>query len=154
MEALKSLLKTMKLMSYVVIALGVLSPAVSFAETVTAEYKCTSECTMCLFYSKKTVCSEKYADDSAESMKAKKLTKFVNDGLVVPDDKLKPNFNLDSFASKYFNCEMMIKKADQIREATQNMCVSKVVKYKKTVMVPRMPASQVQQAPVEDKGSR
>jgi hypothetical protein len=119
----------------------VLLPKYAQAEVLGAEYKCTTQCTLCINYPKKTVCSARYPEDGEEFIKAKKLSKFVNDGLVVPDDKLKPGFDLNSFAAKYFNCELMIRKAKQIAEATQNMCVTRTVNYKKSVLVPRSPAS-------------
>lgn len=129
-------------MTYAIVAYCLFSPEMSQASSgIMAEYKCTSKCTLCITYPQKTVCSQKYTEDGEEYMKAKKLAKFVNDGLITPDDKLKPNFDLNNFAAKYFNCELMIKKAEQIREATQNMCVTKTVNVKKTMLVPRMPAS-------------
>lgn len=155
MEALQLFKKMLKFASYLTAAYLFFSPELSQAQALTAEYKCTNSCTFCITYPKKTVCSDKYSEDSAEYAKARKLSKFVNDGLIVPDEKLKPGFNLDVFAQKYFNCELMIKKADQIREATQNMCVSKVVQYKK--MMVRSPASSgsaPKLPPVPDKGSR
>jgi hypothetical protein len=124
-----------------VILLSLLFPKYAQAEVLSSEYKCTTQCTLCINYSKKTVCSSHYPEDGDEFIKAKKLSKFVNEGMVIPDDKLKPGFDLNSFAAKYFNCELMIKKAKQLAEATQNMCVTKTVNYKKTMLVPRSPAS-------------
>jgi hypothetical protein len=140
METQKAFNKVLGLTGFIFVV-TLLLPQLSLADQVTAEYKCTSKCQLCINYPKKTVCSDKYSEDGDEFLKAKKLSKFVNDGLVIPDDKLKPGFDLNTFAAKYFNCELMIKKAKQIAEATQNMCVAKTVSYKKTTLVPRSPAS-------------
>lgn len=110
-----------------------------FAAGITAEYKCTSDCSLCITFDKKTVCSEKYPDESEEYEKAKKLSRFVNEGLIVPSSDIKQGFSLNAFANKFFNCEFMIKKAEQIKQAAENMCVRKTVKHE--TFVPRQPAS-------------
>lgn len=106
-----------------------------------AEYKCTSKCTFCVTMGKKIVCSSQYAEDSDEFEKGRQLKKFVNDGLINPDDSLKQGFTLDGFNQKYFNCEIMIRKAEQIQDAAQKMCVAKTVRYEKTTFQKRSPAS-------------
>jgi hypothetical protein len=160
MEKLK---KILKMISYGVALYFLFSPVqVQAADVVSAEYKCTSKCNLCLTYSKKTVCSESFVEDSAEYMKAKKLSRFINDGLITPDEKIKPGFGLEQFGHKYFNCDLMIKKAEQIREATQNMCSSsgstKTAKSsssssKKMPKMPRMPASRSSSADEEQSES-
>jgi hypothetical protein len=125
-----------------VIAAGLFGYAYFSAEPVfalSAEYKCTSECTLCINFDKRTVCSERYADDSEEYEKGKKLSRFVNDGLINPSPDIKQGFSLNAFANKFFNCEFMIKKAEQIKQAAENMCVRKTVK--RDTYVNRVPAS-------------
>lgn len=128
---------TASLLGYVLLS----ADTVYALEPATAEYKCTTDCSLCITFPKKTVCSAKYADDSEDYLKGKKLSKFVNEGLIIPTPDLKAGFNLNAFATKFFDCDLMVKKVAQIQEATQNMCVRKTVKYKKTVLVPRSPAS-------------
>lgn len=113
----------------------------SESSAATAEYKCTSKCTFCVTIGKKVVCSEKFSEDSDDFEKSRQLKKFVNDGLINPDDSLKQGFSLDTFNQKYFNCEIMIRKAEQIQEAAQKMCVAKTVRYEKTTFQKRAPAS-------------
>ncbi|MCC6137846.1 MAG: hypothetical protein IT287_04390 [Bdellovibrionaceae bacterium] len=110
-------------------------------QAASAEYKCTSKCTFCVTMGKKIVCSEKYAEDTEQFEKGRQLKKFVNEGLINPDESLKQGFTLDSFNQKYFNCELMIKKAEQIQDAAQKMCVAKTVRYEKTVITKRSPAN-------------
>jgi len=111
-----------------------------FAAGLSAEYKCTTDCSFCVtFDGKKTVCSEKYADDSEEYEKGKKLSRFVNEGLIIPSSDIKQGFSLNAFANKFFNCEFMIKKAEQIKQAAENMCIRKTVK--RETYVNRVPAS-------------
>ncbi len=113
----------------------------SSAHAASAEYKCTKKCTFCVTMSAKTVCSEGYSEDSEEFDKGRQLKKFVNDGLIVPDASLKNGFTLDQFNNKYFNCELMIRKAEQIQAAAQTMCVAKTVRYERTVIQKRAPAN-------------
>lgn len=113
----------------------------SFADAASAEYKCTNRCTFCVTIGKKTVCSEKYSEDSDEFDKGRQLKKYVNEGLIVPNESLKQGFNLDDFNQKFFNCELMIKKAEQIQSATQQMCVATTVRYEKKVIQKRAPAN-------------
>lgn len=113
----------------------------STAQAAKAEYKCTSKCTFCVTMGAKVVCSEKYSEDSDDFEKGRQLKKFVNEGLINPDGSLKQGFSLDKFNQMYFNCELMIKKAEQIQAAAQTMCVAKTVRYEKTEFTKRQPAS-------------
>lgn len=115
---------------------------ISAAEAATAEYKCVNKCTFCVTMGKKVVCSEKYSEDSDDFEKGRQLKKFVNEGLIVPNESLKQGFSLDAFNQKFFNCELMIKKAEQIQRATQQMCVATTVRYEKKVIQKRVPASE------------
>lgn len=110
-------------------------------DSPSAEYKCTQKCTFCITTVKKVVCSEPYSEESAEFEKGRQLKKYVNEGLIIPDEKLKQGFNLDQFGQKYFNCEMMIKKVEQIQEASQKMCVVKTAKYEGANSGKRGPAN-------------
>ena len=96
-----------------------------------AEYKCTNKCTFCVTVDKKVICSEKFSEDSDDFEKSRLLKKYVTDGLINPDNKLKQGFSLDSFSKKYFNCELMIKKTEQIQDATQKMCIAKTARFEK-----------------------
>lgn len=111
-----------------------------FAGEVTAEYKCTKRCQFCVTMGKKTVCSQKYAEESEDFDKGRQLKKFVNDGLIIPENDLKPGFTLEKFNQLYFNCELMVQKLELMKQATQNMCVAKTVRYEKQVIMKRKPA--------------
>jgi hypothetical protein len=112
------------------------------ANSITAEYKCTQQCSMCVtFDNKKVVCSEKYSDESEKFIKAKKLSRFVNEGLITPPVALKNNFNIDSFAQQFYKCDLMVKKVELIQEATQNFCATKTADKKKVVVDYREPAA-------------
>jgi hypothetical protein len=126
----------------------------SNSQAASAEYKCTSKCTFCVTMGKKTVCSEKYSEDSENFSKGQQLKKFVNEGLINPDSKLKPGFTLDKFNQTYFNCELMIQKAEQIKQATQKMCVAKTVRYEKKVIMKRSPASKEPRVKAKPKKSK
>lgn len=138
-------METYKRFKAVVVVFGMMLFATvvfsSNAKAASAEYKCTNKCTFCVTMGKKVVCSERYAEDSEQFEKGRQLKKFVNDGLINPDDRLKQGFTLDSFNLKYFNCELMIKKAEQIQDAAQKMCVAKTVRYEKTTFQKRTPAA-------------
>jgi len=133
---------TMILKAITMAIMGYVTFSADEVYAISAEYKCTNQCSLCIdFAGKKTVCSEKYDDDSEEYEKAKKIARFVNDGLIVPSQDIKTGFKLEEFQSRFFNFFLMVKKAAQIAEATKNMCVRKTVKYEKTVLVPRSPTS-------------
>ncbi len=109
---------------------------------ITAEYKCTTDCNLCItFDSKKTICSEKYEDDSDQYEFAKKIGRLVNDGLLIPTPDLKVGFALGAFAKKFFNCDLMVKKAEQIKQATENMCKKSVAAYREREMSQEKPSS-------------
>lgn len=124
------------------------------ADAASAEYKCTNKCTFCVTMGKKVVCSERYSEDSEQFEKGRQLKKFVNDGLITPDDGLRQGFTLEHFNQKYFNCELMIKKAEQIQDATQKMCVAKTVRYEKTVITKRAPANEPVKVKAKPKKSK
>lgn len=124
-----------------VISFGVVAMP-SWAEAATtAEYKCTNTCTFCVNYGKKTVCSEKFNDDSDEYEKAKRLSKMVNDGVIDPGSDLKAGFKVKTFASKYFNCDFVAKKIQQWEEARTNLCKPNVAKNSVKKSSNRAPAS-------------
>ncbi|MBY0316860.1 MAG: hypothetical protein K2Q26_15170 [Bdellovibrionales bacterium] len=111
----------------------------------TAEYKCTSSCNFCVNYGKRTVCSEKFNDDSEDFEIAKRLSKMVNDGVIDPGSDLKTGFKVKSFSSKYFNCDFVAKKIQQWESARANLCKPSVAKNGKKTSN-RAPASKKEPA--------